>query len=149
MNKKQLPVKYNRRIYQPISEGNVMAENQTEAPPPIQPPPPITPAPPPSDPESKARTWNMLCHLSILSGYIIPFGNFLGPFLIWQVMKNEVPSVETHAKAVLNFEFTVLIVLIAGFMIAFILSFFCIGYLLFPVLVVLPCATSFCRSSPA
>ncbi|MGA2870364.1 MAG: DUF4870 domain-containing protein [Verrucomicrobiota bacterium] len=112
-----------------------MAENQTEAPPPIQPPPPpTTSAPPPPDPESRARTWNMLCHLSILAGYIIPFGNFLGPFLIWQIMKNEVPSVETHAKDALNFQFTVLIVLIAGFVIAFILSFFCIGYLLFPVL---------------
>ena len=111
-----------------------MAENQTEAPPPIQPPPPTTPAPPSPDPESKARTWNMLCHLSTLSGYIIPFGHFLGPFLIWQIMKNEVPSVETHAKAALNFQFTVFIVLIAGFVIAFILSFFCIGYLLFPVL---------------
>ena len=76
----------------------------------------------------------MLCHLSILAGYIIPLGNFLGPFLIWQIMKNEVPSVETHAKDALNFQFTVFIVLIAGFVIAFVLSFFCIGYLLFPVL---------------
>jgi hypothetical protein len=30
----------------------------------------------------------MLCHLSALAGYIIPFGNVLGPLLVWQIKKN-------------------------------------------------------------
>lgn len=113
-----------------------MSEDQTQAPPPIQPPPPvITPLPP--NLESEARTWNMWCHLSILCGYVIPFGNLLGPFLIWQIKKHEVPSVEVHGKAALNFQLTVLIALVAGAAIAFILSFICIGFLLIPVLAVI------------
>lgn len=109
-----------------------MAENESSNPPPIQPPPPNASAPPPN-PESQARTWNMWCHLSILALFIIPFGNLLGPFLVWQIKKAEIPSVAVHAKAALNFQLTVLIVVLIGLAAAVILSFFCIGHLLFPV----------------
>ena len=111
-----------------------MAENQTQSPPPINPPPPVTPAsPPPPSPESQARQWNMLCHLSALAGFVIPFGNMLGPLIVWQIKKNEIPYVDIHGKAALNFQITVTIAVIAGLAVAFALSFFCIGYLLFPV----------------
>ena len=102
-------------------------------PPPISPPQPPPYVPP--DNESQVRTWNMLCHLSALAGYIIPFGNVLGPLLIWQIKKNEFPSVEEHGKAALNFQFTVLIALFVGGMAAFLLSFVCIGFLLIPVVI--------------
>ncbi len=101
-------------------------------------PPPVSP---PSSPpvqagsESQARTWNMLCHLSALAGYIIPFGNVLGPLLVWQIKKNEFPSVNEHGKAALNFQLTVLIALVAGGAAAVLLSFVCIGFLLIPVVV--------------
>lgn len=104
-----------------------MPDEQPPGPPPIQPPPPSV------NPESEARTWNMWCHLSILSGFFIPFGNLLGPFLVWQMKKNEIPSVEAHAKASLNFQLTILIALVIGFAGAFVLSLFCFGYLLFPI----------------
>jgi uncharacterized Tic20 family protein len=110
-----------------------MAENESSAPPPIQPLPPAAPPPPPVNPEGQARAWNMWCHLSVLSAFIIPFGNLLGPFLVWQIKKHEIPSVEAHAKAALNFQLTVLIALVVGAAIAFILAFVCVGYLLFPV----------------
>jgi uncharacterized Tic20 family protein len=97
---------------------------------PPQSPPTITPGN-----KSQARTWNMLCHLSALAGYIIPFGNILGPLLVWQVKKNEFPSVNEHGKAALNFQLTVLIALVAGGAAAFLLSFVCIGFLLIPVVI--------------
>jgi len=62
--------------------------------------------PPTIENPSQARTWNMLCHLSALSGFVIPFGNFLGPLLIWQIKKDEIPSVEIHGKSALNFQIT-------------------------------------------
>ncbi len=77
----------------------------------------------------------MLCHLSALAGYIIPFGNIIGPLIIWQIKKNEFPSVEQHGKAALNFQLTVLIALFAGVLAAFVLSFVCIGFLFIPVVV--------------
>jgi hypothetical protein len=113
-----------------------MPDNQNS--PTAQPPPaqPSSPAPPPR-PESQARTWNMLCHLSALAGFIIPFGNILGPLLVWQIKKNEIPSTDVHGKAALNFQITVTIALFAGVVIAFILSFFCVGFLLFPVVILI------------
>jgi uncharacterized Tic20 family protein len=109
-----------------------MAENQTQAPPPME-PPPVTPAPPPASPQSDARMWNMLCHLSALAGCVVPIGHILGPLIVWQMKKNEFPSVDVHGKASLNFQITVTIAVFVGLIAAFALSFFCIGYLLFPV----------------
>ena len=118
-----------------------MAENQTQTPPPIEPPPPATPAgsspPPPASPESPARMWNMLCHLSALAGFAIPFGNILGPLIVWQIKKNEFPSVEIHGKASLNFQITVAIAAMVGIAVAMVLSFFCVGYLLIPVVMLI------------
>lgn len=113
-----------------------MAENQTQTPPPLEPPPPIPPTaaapPPPPNSESQARTWNMFCHLSALAGFIgVPFGNVLGPLIVWQIKKNEIPSVDSHGKAALNFQLTVLIGVFASVVAGFILSFICIGFVLF------------------
>jgi len=77
----------------------------------------------------------MWCHLSALAGLLVPFGNVLGPLIVWQIKKAEIPSVETHGKAALNFQLTVLIAVVVGFMLAFVLSFFCVGWLLFPVVI--------------
>ncbi len=67
----------------------------------------------------------MLAHLSALAGFIIPFGTFLGPFIIWQIKKNEFPSVETHAKAALNFQLSCLIyAIVAALLIIVFIGFF-------------------------
>jgi uncharacterized protein len=100
-------------------------------------PPAQTPPPTPGSNESQARTWNMLCHLSALAGFIIPFGNILGPLLVWQIKKNEIPSVETHGKAALNFQITVTIVAFIGMAVATLLSFIRIGFLLFPLVILI------------
>jgi len=90
--------------------------------------------------ESDIRTWQMACHLSALAGCVVPFGNVLGPLLIWQIKKNEIPEVEPHGKASLNFQLTVLILTLVGGVLAFALSFVCIGVLLIPVVALLPLA---------
>jgi uncharacterized Tic20 family protein len=96
-------------------------------------PPPIAPlTPPPSASESQTRMWNMLCHLSAVAGFVgVPFGSLLGPFIVWQIKKNEIPSVEIHGKAALNFQITILLAVLISFAVGFILSFICIGYLFF------------------
>jgi hypothetical protein len=111
-----------------------MPDNQN--PPSAQPPQPATPTPPPG-PESQARTWNMLCHLSALAGFIIPFGNMLGPLLVWQIKKNEIPSVNVHGKAALNFQITVTIAALIGMVVAVVLSFVCVGFLLIPIVILI------------
>jgi uncharacterized Tic20 family protein len=102
-------------------------------------PQPITPLPPSSS-DNDTRTWCMACHLSALGGFVVPFGNLLGPLLVWQIKKNDIPAVDAHGKASLNFQITaVLLTLIAG-VLAFALSFICIGFLLIPVVALLPIA---------
>jgi len=81
------------------------------------PPPVATPPPPPSS----ARSWEMLCHLSALLGYIIPFGNFIGPLLVWQLKKNEYPSIDPHGKESLNFQISCLIYAIVSGLLIFVL----------------------------
>jgi uncharacterized Tic20 family protein len=102
-----------------------MAENQ-QIPPPIAPPLPATPPP---NPEAQARTWNMLCHMSALAGFVgVPLGSVLGPLVVWQIKKNEIPSVDIHGKAALNFQLTVLLAIIVSLIVGVILSFICIGF---------------------
>jgi uncharacterized protein len=104
--------------------------------------PPSTPPPP--DPRSTAppgpndaRNWAMWCHLSALSGLVVPFGNILGPLVLWQMKRNEMPLVEEQGKESLNFQLSALIYLLAGSVIAVIGAIFCVGFLLIPVLVVI------------
>ena len=109
-----------------------MSENQNQVPPVIQ-PLPTAPPPPASNLESRARTWNMLCHISALAGFVIPFGHILGPLIVWQIKKDEIPSTDSHGKAALNFQITVTIVAFVGGFAAAIFSFIGIGFLFFPL----------------
>ncbi|MGA2242529.1 MAG: DUF4870 domain-containing protein [Verrucomicrobiota bacterium] len=96
-------------------------------------PPAQTPPPTPGSNESQARMWNMLCHL----GGLVPCIPCLCTLLIWQIKKNEFPSVEVHGKMALNFQITALIVWIAGIIASVVLSFIHLGMLmslLFPLI---------------
>lgn len=71
--------------------------------------------------QATERNWTMLCHLSSLSGLIIPFGFLLGPFIIWLIKKNELPSVDAHGKEALNFNLSILIYSIVAGLLALVL----------------------------
>ena len=61
------------------------------------------------------RTWAVLAHLSTFSGYVVPFGNILGPLIVWLYKKDESPYVAHHALEALNFQITVLLAMsVAG-----------------------------------
>lgn len=52
------------------------------------------------------RQMGLFSHLSSLVGLIIPFGNILGPLILWLVKKDTMPFVEDQAKEALNFNIT-------------------------------------------
>lgn len=80
----------------------------------------------------EARTWGMLCHLSALAGYIIPFGNVIGPLVFWLLKKEEFPFVEEQGKEALNFQITMAICgIVATVLIAVV-----IGLLLLPAVAI-------------
>lgn len=55
------------------------------------------------------RTWEVLCHLSALAGYLLSGLSVIGPLIVWLMKKGEYPSVDAHGKEALNFHISVLI----------------------------------------
>ncbi len=55
------------------------------------------------------QNWAMLCHLSALAGFVFPFGNLIGPLVVWLLKRAEMPQVERHGKESLNFQISVTI----------------------------------------
>src|SRR3954467_5501803 len=51
-----------------------------------------------------AKMWGMLAHLSSLAGLVIPFGNFIGPLVVWLMKKDQQPFVNDQGKESLNFQ---------------------------------------------
>jgi uncharacterized protein len=67
---------------------------------------------------SDERMWGMLCHLSTFAGYLVPFGNILGPLVVWLVKKDEYAFVDDQGKEALNFQISITIYsLVSGILI--------------------------------
>ena len=73
--------------------------------------------------QKQERSWAMFCHLGALAGYIIPFGNIIGPLIIWQIKKAESELVDDQGKESVNFQISVAI----GYLICVALAFVLIG----------------------
>ena len=67
------------------------------------------------------QNWAMACHLSALSGFVIPFGNIIGPLVVLLMKRGEMPLVERHGKESLNFQITVSIAFLVCIPLMFIL----------------------------
>ena len=81
-------------------------------------------------PSKEERGQAMACHLLALIGFIIPFGNLVGPLIMWIVKKDQSSFVDDQGKEAVNFNITMLI---AGF-VCFLLTFVVIGAILLPIL---------------
>lgn len=76
---------------------------------------------PPSAPSNEERQWALFAHLSALAGFVIPFGNLIGPLVVWQIKKNEMPFVDEQGKEAVNFQITVTIAVLVCFVLVFLL----------------------------
>ena len=55
----------------------------------------------------QAKNWAIASHLSPLIVWLgVPFGNLLGPFLVYLFKKDSSDFVREHAKEALNFQIT-------------------------------------------
>ena len=80
-------------------------------------------------PSKEEQNWAMICHLAALAGFIIPFGNLLGPLIVWLIKRADMPLVDAHGKESLNFQITVTLAAIVSWMLVVVL----IGFLLLAV----------------
>lgn len=97
----------------------------------VIPPPPSEP-PMAGAPSAEERQWAMFAHLSALVGVIIPLGSIIGPLVVWLIKKDTMPFVNDQGKEALNFNITVAIAAIVGWILCFIL----IGFLVLAVLAI-------------
>jgi len=92
-------------------------------------PQPATPSPANSD----ERNWAVLTHLASLAFLIgIPFGNIVGPLVVWLIKKDQFPMVNDGGKDALNFQITMAICAMACIPLMFIIIGF---FLIFAVAV--------------
>ena len=75
---------------------------------------------------SAGRGWAAACHLAALIWLIgVPFGNLLGPLVVWLILRDRYPLVDDQGKEALNFQIAMAIafvVLVAIGMLSFILA---------------------------
>nr|WP_299555685.1 DUF4870 domain-containing protein [Seonamhaeicola sp.] len=48
-------------------------------------------------------------HLSTFSRFIIPFGNFIGPIILWIANKDKSDFIDDHGKQAINFQISILL----------------------------------------
>jgi uncharacterized Tic20 family protein len=86
----------------------------------------------PTLPTQEERFWGMIAHLAALAGCILPFGNILGPLLVFLLKREQSAFVAAHAKEALNFNITVAI----GAAVCLLLLWLSIGILMGAVLAI-------------
>lgn len=74
--------------------------------------------------------WAMVCHLSALIGYIIPFGNIIAPLVIWLVKRNQSEYINQQGKEAVNFQITISLLAILCLLLYIII----IGLILWPLI---------------
>lgn len=92
--------------------------------------PPVPPTPPCSPDE---KQWKVILHLSALSGFIIPFGNIIGPLVIWLIKKPELPAIEPEGRKVLNFQISYTIYMVLAALSIYV----CVGAVLLPIVAII------------
>lgn len=91
--------------------------------------------------QNKERTWAMLCHLSALIVLLgIPFGNILGPFIVWLFKKNEYQAVDVQGRESMNFQISMTIYAGITLILAIVLTPVLIGIALYPIVGVIAVA---------
>jgi uncharacterized protein len=82
-------------------------------------------------PTPEEKNWGLAAHAASLIGFVIPFGNILGPLVVWLMKKDTMNFVDDHGKEALNFNITIALIAF----VCFILMFVVIGVFLLLIVV--------------
>jgi uncharacterized Tic20 family protein len=83
------------------------------------------------------NTWAVLAHLSVFLNVLTGFLGPVAALVIWLMYKDRSPRVSFHALQSLWYQVAWMVVLAIGWTIAGILTIVLVGFLLFPVMIVL------------
>ena len=89
--------------------------------------------------EEQENNWAMWAHISTFLSMLVPLGNFIGPFIVWQLKKNESEFVADQAKEALNFQISLIIYMLISAVLIFVVIgiFLLIGLALFSLIMVI------------
>jgi len=76
-------------------------------------------------PTQEEKNTALFTHLASFGSLVIPFGNIIGPLIVWLIKKDDSEFVDKNGKESLNFQITVTLILLVliGFAVAFAISF--------------------------
>jgi uncharacterized protein len=83
------------------------------------------------------NTWSVLAHLSVFLNLLTGFLGPVGALVIWLMYKDRSPRVSFHALQSLWYQVAWMVILAIGWTVAGILTVVLIGFLLFPVMILL------------
>ena len=83
------------------------------------------------------NTWSVLAHLSVFLNLLTGFLGPVGALVIWLMYRDRSPRVSFHALQSLVYQVAWMVILAVGWTIAAILTIVLIGFLLFPVMILL------------
>lgn len=87
----------------------------------------------PKNQNPNEKSWAIAVHLLAFIQFIgIPFGNILGPLVLWLIKKGEMPLVDEQGKAAINFQISMTIYAVISFVLVFVL----IGLALLPLVLI-------------
>jgi uncharacterized Tic20 family protein len=59
---------------------------------------------------SSNSIWSLACHFSAYGMFFFPFGNLVGPLIVWLAKRDQSEAINQHGKASLNFQLTMTLV---------------------------------------
>jgi uncharacterized Tic20 family protein len=83
------------------------------------------------------NTWSVLAHLSVFLNLLTGFLGPVGALVIWLMYKDRSPRVSFHALQSLWYQVAWMVILTVGWVVAGLLTVVLIGFLLFPVMILL------------
>ncbi len=83
------------------------------------------------------NTWSILAHLSVFLNILTGFLGPVAALVIWLMYKDRSPRISFHALQSMWYQIVWVVILALGWTVAGILTIVLIGFLLFPVMVVL------------
>lgn len=84
-------------------------------------------------PTTEAKNYAMGAHLAAFAGAVFPFGNILGPLVVWMMGKTRGEFADFHGKEAVNFNISFTIYLIVSLVLLIVL----VGLILLPIVVIL------------
>jgi uncharacterized Tic20 family protein len=93
--------------------------------------PTISSGPVPVD--KNENSLGILCHLLALTTFLVPFGNILGPLVLWLIKRGSSPYLDELGKEVVNFNISWFIYSVIAGLTLFIL----VGFLLLPIVLLM------------